>query len=57
MNDEQLNNIERVLGYEADLLARCQGTVNRTRRLRETAVQVRSHMSRFTPPRRERADM
>jgi hypothetical protein len=46
MDYEQGNIIERLLWYEADLLARCRDTVNRTRQLRETTVQLRIYCSR-----------
>jgi hypothetical protein len=45
MDYEQGNIIERVLWYEADLLARCRDMVNRTRQLCETAVQRRTYRS------------
>ena len=45
MNDEQRKNIERVLLYEGNLLARCQDTVERARQLCETAVRLRADRS------------
>jgi hypothetical protein len=56
MDYEQGNIIERVLWYEADLLARCRDTVNRTRQLREIAARARARrMGRWArgPGRRD----
>lgn len=42
MDYEQGNIIERVVWYQADLLARCRNTANRSRQLRDAAMQLRA---------------
>ena len=42
MDYEQGNIIERVAWYQADLVARCRETANRSRQLRDAAIELRA---------------
>ena len=42
MDYEQGNVIERVVWYQTDLITRCRETANRSRQLRDVAIQLRA---------------